>query len=313
MKLKLMSCGMFLLIELGLGCGQTVPQADIQNGEHQVTAAEKSEPASWTYLPRVGERLVSPVWGPTGRWLLARGWGGVGLSILSAKDGVIRFRDPKFRGPLRYVAPGVLCRGGVENGTQVRWSPEDEAWRASKTSCTTGLWDERLGSQLVTGGTYGVYYHAYAGTITLVARNREEILVEDRGAWGLAATGDGRRVAYSLGSLAEPRLLVSDPEGGTRELGAGAQPAWVPGDRYLVFTKPWPGSSTLTRQGYSSDLFVYDFRTSKTTQLTDTQGVAEMEPTVSPDGRWLAYADWNSGALHVTPMPTLSPAKGPKQ
>jgi hypothetical protein len=305
--------GMFLLFGIVMGCDQMDQMGtedDTRDGVCRVTNPDATQPDSWKRLSGVNQRLVSPVWSPTGQWLLARGWGGVGLAILSARDGEVRFRDSEFRGPIRFVAPGVLRLGGMENGTEVRWSPEAGNWRTTRTSSALDFsWDDRLGTRLVSGGAYDVYHHAYDGTITQVSGNQDEVLVEDRGAWGVAVTGDGKRMAYSLGSLTEPRFLVYDPEGGLREVGAGAQPAWLPGERYVVFTKPWPGPSTTTGQGYATDLFVYDVETSTTTQLTDTEAIAEMEPAVSPDGRSLAFADWNSGALYVIAMPEL-PAAG---
>ena len=41
-------------------------------------------------------------------------------------------------------------------------------------------------------------------------------------------------------------------------------------------------------------------------QLTDTPDVAEMQPAVAPDGRTLAFADWEGDVVYVAPISGLA-------
>jgi hypothetical protein len=105
-------------------------------------------------------------------------------------------------------------------------------------------------------------------------------------------------VAYCSGPLSASRLRWLSADGTDHEVGPGAQPAWLDGQR-LVFAAPsfvlgLDGSRVLG----DSELFVVDLDTLVTRPLTRTEGVMEMNPAVGADGR-IAYSDWGSGALLV--------------
>jgi len=102
-------------------------------------------------------------------------------------------------------------------------------------------------------------------------------------------------IAYCTGPLKDARILVYHPQKGKIEVGKGVQPAWFPGDPFLVYAV----AETEAAQGQvvRSDLFLYDVEQSLTFRLTRTADIVDMQPSLSPSGDRLVFADWKSGAL----------------
>lgn len=75
----------------------------------------------------------------------------------------------------------------------------------------------------------------------------------------------------------------------------GHKPAWSPNDNMLTF-------QISTDDGYiytSSDLYVYDLNSGKTTQLTSTENHFEMAPQWSPKGNQIAFHCEKDGGIYV--------------
>jgi Tol biopolymer transport system component len=260
-------------------------------------------PASeWRLLSVDLEQLVTPRWSPSGDMILARGARGVGLFVLSAADGSLLHAEDGYRGDAAFDADGAICRGPRAGGRLLRFDPETGQGVASATPCLAETRDERLGALLHDGPDGAVYHHEYLGTVTRVTTDGEEVQLENRGAWNVAVSPDGRRIAWCLGTLAEPALLLHDLGDGVTDLGRGAHPSWSPESRYLVFASPRVVDLQGGGHAYDSDLFAYDADLRTRTRLTATPGVAELQPAVSPDGRALAFADWEGDALYVAPI-----------
>lgn len=160
-----------------------------------------------------------------------------------------------------------------------------------------------FGELLYDDGQRQVYHHSFRGRITAVlASGEERVLVRD-GPWGVAVSPDGRRIAFSRGSLREPTLYLYEEGRGAYEVGRGAQPAWFPDSRFLAYAVPGP---RLRRGGLtvfaSSELHLLDAHRGVATPLTSTPDLAELEPAVSPDGTAIAFADWLGGAVWVAPV-----------
>ena len=118
---------------------------------------------------------------------------------------------------------------------------------------------------------------------------------------------DGRWLAYvteAEGSLSiylqeadgsdEAELLLSDPQRGF----VGS--SWSADGRYLLLQSSAKGDSR-------TDLWIYDFSEGGARELLADQSAALGEPTLSPDGRWLAYTSDESGnpEVFVRPFPGL--------
>jgi Tol biopolymer transport system component len=52
----------------------------------------------------------------------------------------------------------------------------------------------------------------------------------------------------------------------------------------------------------AADLWVIDTQTRTERLLAQTTGVAEIQPTISPDGRWVAFADARNGDGYVAEL-----------
>jgi Tol biopolymer transport system component len=173
------------------------------------------------------------------------------------------------------------------------------------TPCEVAVIEERLGERIHDGPEGEVYHNAYLGTVTLVSAAGREEQIASRGAWNVTVSADGRRIAWSAGTLVEPELFVYDPWAGVSSLGPGAHPTWSPDGRYLVYTVPDIEEHQGGGHSYRADLSLYDADENRTSWLTRTDDVAEMQPIFSPDGRSLAFADWDGGVIVVAPFAEL--------
>ncbi|MCB1007425.1 MAG: PD40 domain-containing protein [Acidobacteria bacterium] len=119
---------------------------------------------------------------------------------------------------------------------------------------------------------------------------------------------DGRAIAYR-DATAGGLWLVSPTGGAPRQLADfGAQPAWFPDGRTLVFSQP--GSPTIGGVGwpatYLATLWTLDLDSGRTRELThaDPEFGGHGMPAVSPDGNWVYYATGRlvgGGALFRVP------------
>jgi len=214
-----------------------------------------------------GQPLVSPRWTGDGR-LLAAGRGGQGRYALDLQAGRLEpvpdVREP--RPEARKIPAGTRDLEG-----EVLWSQDGAAV----------LWDEYRG-RLV---------HRTAAGSRLLA---------EAGAWGAQVARTGA-VAFCTGPRLTARLHVFLPErraAGLLDLGPGVDPAWFPGGDLLVYAiATWGDRPDSPVE--QSDLYLWEPGSGRRVQLTATPDVAELQPTVAPDGSRLAYADWRSGRLFV--------------
>lgn len=265
-------------------------------------------PSQWRLLSVDLEDIVTPRWSPDGRSLLVRGTRGVGLFVLSPADGTLLHAEDGYRGDAAFTAGGDVCRGPALGARLLRLDPETGQGRATDEPCAIETRDEHLGALIHDGFDGAVYHNAYYGTITRVDLDGEQHQLENRGAWNVAVSPDGRRIAWCLGTLSEPALLVHDRDGDVRDLGRGAHPAWSPDGRVLVYASPTVVQLPRGGRRYESDLYVYDAERDEVTRLTATPDVAELQPALSPDGRSIAFADWEGDVIFVAPF--VRPGRG---
>ena len=110
---------------------------------------------------------------------------------------------------------------------------------------------------------------------------------------------NGRRVLVSQSHAEGGRMWVVELDGRKRDVGQGYGPTWMPGSDSLVFSRV-EGRSQRIR---AAELWHLNLATSAERPLTATADIAEVEPTVSDDGHWLAYADARNGDLCVAAWP----------
>jgi len=165
-----------------------------------------------------------------------------------------------------------------------------------------------------------VRFDQYRGRLALRLSDGEEHEIVGSGAWAVATSPDSNWLCHHMGHLADSELFVTELLDGqsqprTRSLGPGAQAAWRPATAELIFARPTgfgrdqSGGAIVTR----SELYVVDLsdRAGEAVALTATPGLAEMEPSISPDGQRLSFSDWQSGIVEVLDLECLTrPADG---
>lgn len=258
--------------------------------------------SEWRKLNPDGPWLVSPRFTAGGEMLLISGLKGTGLYV-SDVAGELHLLDPTYRGPASIQPDGhSLCLPNRAETGEVERALPLGLQLAPANSCYPARYDPELGDILHEGPAGRWIHHAMNGELWLETPRGEKVLVEHRGPWSIRVSPDGRRVAYSLGTLPGSRLYLWDDEHGPRELGAGVHPVFHP-DGLLIFSKPSDlmprGSLTTVAQ---ADLHALDLESGRSWALTDTPQLSEMQPALSPDGSRLAFADWRNGGLYVVSL-----------
>jgi Tol biopolymer transport system component/DNA-binding winged helix-turn-helix (wHTH) protein len=171
-------------------------------------------------------------------------------------------------------------------------------WSAAPVQRTVGG-GFRGGADLSPDGSLIVYSSDAAGGLQLFVRSLEEgreLQITFGGGPKLdpAWSPDGRLIAYR--DLGAGGLWVVAPTGGTARqlLEFGAQPAWFPDSRRLVFSHPgrltigwleWPAT-------YASTLWTVDLESGAARELSrlDPEAGGHGSPAVSPDGESVFFA-----------------------
>jgi hypothetical protein len=243
----------------------------------------------------------------------------VPVAALEARAGEALLRlgkatDPAFagtvlRGDARRLTPAL--RAAEKAGAAV-WDLSSKAWFATVNGVLVRVGTEgRLEARADNVQGTDVDVRAAAGVA--VSREPDDTIVLHR----LAGDG-GRTVLLSGPAFFHPRfspdgdrMLVheSRSEGGRLwlvEVGGAAKVlcqgyagAWHPDGRRILFARIGNDSERVT----GAELFELDLVTGKERQLTATAAIHEVEPAVSPDGRWLAAVDAATGELIVIAYP----------
>ena len=109
----------------------------------------------------------------------------------------------------------------------------------------------------------------------------------------LTLSNDGSRAAFELvgGSM----YAMNTDGTGIIDLGRGHRPQWGPDAEYLVYM-------ITEDDGYrylSSDIYTIRVDGSEKTNLSNTRTIMEMNPSWSPDGRFIAFDVMEEGAIYV--------------
>jgi hypothetical protein len=112
---------------------------------------------------------------------------------------------------------------------------------------------------------------------------------------------DGSVVLLSRSGPQGGGILLVKRGGQLRQIASGYGPAFTPDGKGVVFARVVHDGLRVT----ASDLFLVDIATGTETSLPATDGVAEAEPAVSSDGRWLGFVDALSGTVRVSRVPRV--------
>lgn len=240
-----------------------------------------------------GPFLTSPAWLQDGSGIVARGRGGRGLYILRPDGQDVEIVDSAAHGFVYWIREGdAFCM--LSSGTWRFFDYDPASGRLSPSTDQSGVCassDDPYATvrTLYSDPTTRINFDLYKGSLSM-----NSIEVESTSAWGATVSADGSAVAYVTGHLKKPSLFIYEKTEGKSLVGSAVHPSWHPGSRRLVYAVP-----TVNEQGVvtCSELFSFDLQTRTSSQLTQTDDVVEMQPAFSPDGKSIAFSDWQSGTI----------------
>lgn len=119
---------------------------------------------------------------------------------------------------------------------------------------------------------------------------------EGRQILNLTVSPDQTKVAFEIMG---GNLFVMNVDGtGLTDLGRGHRPQWSPESRWVVYMRSEDDGYQYT----ASDLYAARADGSRRVQLTQTPDRLEMNPSWSPDGRFIAYDAWGEGVIYLLPV-----------
>ena len=206
-----------------------------------------------------------------------------------------------------------LAGRSVTTGFPVSWL--DRAGRVSTLRAAPSVWtnpafspDGRRLALEITNPTSNLWVYEWARDT--LARVTFEASDSARPVW----TPDGRRLVFAATRADSPAFNLfwvrADGTGEVQRLTESKNlqfpVSWHPSGRFLAFME--------TRPGTSEDLMILPmegdeasgWKPGKPTVFLGT-GAAELEPTFSPDGRWIAYISTEAGRLDVYVRPYPGP------
>lgn len=131
--------------------------------------------------------------------------------------------------------------------------------------------DEVVRKTLVTGGQFFNPQFSPDGSLILLSESRP-----DGGHFWIISTG-----------------------GESKDLGQGYGASWLPDGENVIFSRIAHDGEKIT----SSELWIVNIKNLVETKLTDTEKIAEIEPAVSPDGKWLTFVDAKTGEVFIAGFP----------
>jgi len=131
------------------------------------------------------------------------------------------------------------------------------------------------------------------------------VLLRGQGFFGPRFSPDGKQVLVAESRAEGGHMwVVAVEDGRARDLGQGYGATWHPDGRTVVFSRIVHDSLRI----WSADLYALDVATGAERILAITADRAEIEPAVSPDGRFVAFVDALTGDLLVAMFPDLEVA-----
>jgi TolB protein len=206
--------------------------------------------------------------------------------------------SPVPAGPTATAPPDPLSLGGTlyyayrNAGYTNLWAKV--LGRAQPIRLTAGPWDDRDpaispdGSELAFSSRRGGSWNLYV--LNLPTGKTRQLTFGSEFKANPYWSPDGQYLVFELYRDDNLDLAIVSAQGGdliplTSDPAADYEPAWSPGGREIVWVSMRSGNPDL----WHMSLDEADERTHR--QLTDTPGIQEADPTYSPNGALLAYAD----------------------
>ncbi len=127
------------------------------------------------------------------------------------------------------------------------------------------------------------------------AKNEPEVLADfgSNTIFNLAISPNGQKLAFQVATRG---LFVMNADGtGLKTLGWGERPCWTPDGKYLVVMLTKDNGHQITQ----SDLYAIDPDTGQEYLLTGHTQIIALSPSVSPDGKKIAFENPESGGIYI--------------
>jgi serine/threonine protein kinase/Tol biopolymer transport system component len=254
-----------------------------------------------------GASLDTPIYSPTGHILYVRRPSSVGIWALPFSLDTLEVTGEPFLVARDVVSPSVATDGTLTYMGNVHYLPRQLVWldRSGKEYRTVGVPQPGLGEPALSPDQSRVAVSAWEG-------NSREIWVQDleRGTKSQITftpgeersphwSPDGRQLTYFTWAN-EPSMFLVDVEGRSEplELGSGGRPSMTSDGKMVVFER-------FGARGIWLVELAEDGTQGEPVLIIDPPG-DESEPTVSPDGRWLAYSGDETGRseIYLTRFPS---------
>jgi len=115
----------------------------------------------------------------------------------------------------------------------------------------------------------------------------------DRNILNLVPSPDGSVIAVQI--MGEGIYVIDADGSNLCEIGRAEHPVWSPDGRYLIAMITEDDGHHIT----GSELYAIDITTAQRFHLTAHTDLIAMHPTVSPDGRKVAFGDPNTGRIYT--------------
>jgi len=220
---------------------------------------------------RIGVRLEAPVWNAEGLWPAAPSHF---PALASTEHKGTPIHDPS-AGAWFASANGTIVR---IDGDHLRVVADNVQGRDIDVRVSASVAVSREPDDTIVLHRFG-------------ARKERKVLLAGSGFFHPRFSPDGSSLIVSESRSAGGHLWLVPLDGAPVDLGEGYDPAWHPDGRRVVFVR-------LTHDGLSvtaSDLWVRDIASRTESRLAQTSATAEVKPAISPDGRWIAFADARTG------------------
>jgi len=256
-------------------------------------------------------------------WLAVPAWV---PHALAQHGGDIAASDPFFAGAELISRPSRSLHGlaRVERAGEAAWDRSSNGWYASANGMLVKVMPDGA-LPVVLDNVQGTDIDVRAAHQVAVCREPDTGIVLHR--WSdegsressvLLAGGaffhpqfcaDGSQVLVSESRAEGGHIWLLSPAAGAtqlaakaekRDLGQGYGPTWHPDCRHVVFSRIVHDNLRVV----AADLWMLDTLSGDERRLTDSAGIAEVEPAISPDGGSLVFVDALTGRIVETPFPS---------
>ncbi len=203
-------------------------------------------------------------------------------------------------GPFTPGTPEVLVDSEAGFFMNPVWSPDggqiaftSAEYRGIWTVSTDGKEFRQLTNEDAAG--YGFSWSMEGGTIA----DLQTVVIRDFGdsrVLNTTVSPDGLKMAFQL--MSEGLFVMESDGSNLRELGHAEHPAWGPDGTFLVAMVTEDDGHRIT----GSEIYAIDTESGERHHLTSHTDLIALSPTVSPDGRYVTFSDYESGHIYTMPI-----------